>query len=248
MSLSIKERIARQMSKAGVGAPVSPVVQQPQAPVAATVNERIAKQMHRAKVDAAVAALKTPPPDYVFREPVMPRRKFTQDEIVRAFAEDRVYDDIQPGKQKFDASRVSDMGRVRDILIQENPQEFVIGEGKQAGADGRSFRTIDQSSLEKDGYSPLHPPVEEKVVVPENTSAPTSLPPGLKIDLTGTFGVPESSAQAAVPAPKPKPVPPVDVPVKPVERTDDESVTKIELNDTQRQMLAMMRQQRQKFK
>ena len=251
MSLSITERIARQMGKAGISPVVPEAHPAEESPVHNSVSERIAKQIHRARVDAAVAAMKKPLPDYVFKEPVMPRKQFTEDEIVRAFAEDRVYDDVPSGKQKFDIAQVSDMGRVRDMLIQENPAEFVIGEGEQAGSGGRSFRTLDQMSLEGDGYKPLHPQVEEKMVSPENTSTPTAtMPPGLRIDLSGALGVAPAkpSQPAEAPRPKPKPVPPVDVPETPAAPADDETVTRIELSDTQRQMLAMMRQQRQKLK
>jgi len=243
MSLSIKERIDRQLGKAGISmAPECCPRGEPHEP-ASSVNERIAKQLHRAKVDAAVAALRTPPPDYVFKEPVMPRRQFTGEEIVRAFAEDRVYDDVPSGKAKFDVGQVKDTGRVRDILFQENPAEFVVVDEKQMAAGGKNFRTIGQTALECDGYSMMRPKPASDTVEHEPEPVPrTDLFNNIAAGLQD--GAAAGLAQAQ-PQPTKKSVPPLDVPNGPaISGADEDGVTKIELTDIQRQMLAMMRKQR----
>ena len=111
------------------------------------IKERMARQMHRVKVEAAIAAMKTPPPDYVFKEPQMPK-PMSEQQKVRAFIEDRTYDDIPMDQSKIDPKRVTSMADVHRIVISEQPREFVIGPKEQLDHKAPNFRNIGQEAID----------------------------------------------------------------------------------------------------
>ena len=114
------------------------------------IKERMARQMHRVKVEAAIAAMKTPPPDYVFKEPQMPK-PMSEKQKVQAFIEDRTYDDIPMDQSKIDPKRVASMADVHRIIISEQPREFVIGPKEQLDHNAPNFRNIGQEAIEGPG-------------------------------------------------------------------------------------------------
>ena len=116
------------------------------------IKERMARQMHRVKVEAAIAAMKIPPPDYVFKEPQMPK-PMSEKQKVQAFIEDRTYDDIPMDQSKIDPKRVTSMADVHRIIISEQPREFVIGPKEQLNHKAPNFRNIGQEAIEGPGYS-----------------------------------------------------------------------------------------------
>ena len=199
-----------------------------------SIQERIARQIRRAKVDAAIAAAKKPVPDYVFKEPQFPvRKKFTAEERVKAFAEDRVYDDVPTGQQRFDAGKIVGMGDVAKLYANENPREFVIGEPEQPNRGAATFRDISMDALEGPGYSAITgrgKEAESNQVLETPKEAPSPVTPTIKIDLSGAFGAVEKPASV-----NPEPA-------------DDSGENPIGMNDVQKQMLAAMRNQRQKMK
>lgn len=229
--MDIKERMARQMRMA---AGQSPSIKAP-AEKKPVVNDRIAKQIHRAKVDSAVASMKTPPPDFVYREPRMPRLKQTEADVVSRFIEDRSYDDIPPEKGGLDRSRVNGMADIRAAIVAEQPREFVVGPTDQGIKGGRTFGNIGMENLEGPGYSELHKDEgkdEERIITePESTSAPKI--EGIKIDLSGAFAAQQKPAPRRVKAPPP-----------PIEEESGKGDNPIEMNTAQKQMLAAMRAQR----
>jgi len=233
--MDIKERIARQMRKAGAK-PAAPVVQ-PVAPApSVAVSDRISKQINRAKVDAAVAATKTPPPDYVYREPRMPRA--TPEAIVKSFLEDRIYDDIPMEKSKIDPSRITSVADVHRVMISEQPREYVVSTEEQAKHGSPSFGNIGMEALEGDGYADLrkdrNAELHERIV--ESPEEQQQMPfNAIKIDLSGSFGnvkelTPEPPVQPATP-------PPIDA-------SAGNGDNQVEMNGAQKQMLAAMRAQR----
>lgn len=215
-----EERIARQRAakmNETVGHPDTTA----QPTVDARVADRIAKQRHRAAVNAAIAALKVPPPDYVYREPRMPVMKQTIEERIALFREDRTYEDI-----KGNADMVSQIRTVSDIakvIRAEQPGEFVNGEKDQVRHGGPSFRTIDSQFLEGPGYRAI-PGVDEnardRILDAPETPEPARVQP-MKIDLRQMASEPPAPVQDS---------PAQDGP--------------IEMNTVQRQMLAAMRAQR----
>lgn len=228
--MDIKERMARQMRMAAGHAPAMKVPAEKQP----AVNDRIAKQIHRAKVDSAVASMKTPPPDYVYREPRMPRMKPSEADVVKRFIEDRTYDDIPPEKGGLDKSRVNGMADIRAAIIAEQPREFVVGPRDQGIKGGKSFGNIGMENLEGPGYSELHKDEgkdDERIITePESTSAPKI--EGIKIDLSGAF------------AAQPKPASRKKTPPPPIAEESGKGDNPIEMNTAQKQMLAAMRAQR----
>jgi hypothetical protein len=228
--MDIKERMARQMRMASEKAHSRKV----SAEKKPAVDDRIAKQIHRAKVDSAVAAMKTPPPDFVYKEPRMPRTKQSEADVVRRFIEDRSYDDIPPEKGGLDKSRVNGMTYVRAAIIAEQPREFVVGPRDQGIKGGKSFGNIGMENLEGPGYSELHKDEgkdDERIITePESTSAPKI--EGIKIDLSGAF------------AAQPKPASRKKTPPPPIAEESGKGDNPIEMNTAQKQMLAAMRAQR----
>lgn len=229
--MDIKERIARQMRMAAGDAPAmkAPAEKKP------AVNDRIAKQIHRAKVDSAVASMKTPPPDYVYREPRMPRMKPSEADVVKRFIEDRTYDDIPPEKGGLDKSRVNGLSDIRAAIIAEQPREFVVGPMDQGIKGGKTFGTIGMEDLEGQGYAELHKDEgkdEERIITePESTAAPRVA--GIKIDLSGAFAAQQNPVRK-----------PVKTPPPPIEEESGKGDNPIEMNSAQKQMLAAMRAQR----
>lgn len=211
------------------------------------IKERMARQMHRVKVDAAIAAMKTPPPDYVFKEPQMPK-PMTEKQKVQAFIEDRTYDDIPMDQSKIDPKRVASMADVHRIIISEQPREFVIGPKEQLDHNAPNFRNIGQEAIEGPGYSALkanNKDNEEDRMI-QMSDGDNSAPAlhGIKIDLSGSIGktaaAPQATASAEPPPPPPQPQP---KPAQPNVGTNVPPGT-IEMTDMQRQMLAAMRAQR----
>ena len=145
--MDIKERIARQMKKAGVK-PAKVVVKAATSVASRAIPDRIAKQINRAKVEAAIAATKMPMPDYVYKEPRMPRAKETADAAVKRFLEDRMYDDIPMEKSKIDPSRIKSMADVRRVIVSEQPREYVIGTDEQVKHGSTTFGSIGMENLE----------------------------------------------------------------------------------------------------
>ena len=234
--MDIKERIARQMQKAGI-VPKGPEGMPPQPAVPTGIPDRIARQINRARVDAAIAAMKTPPPDYVYREPRMPRRP-TEEETVKSFLEDRIYDDIPMEKSKLDPSRIKGMGDVHRVIVSEQPREFVVSSEEQPRHGSATFRDIGMSAIEGAGYSELKkdrsPDFEERIV--ESADEPQQMPfSAIKIDLSGSFGnakeIRQEPARPAAPPP-------------PVEPAAGDGENHVEMNGAQKQMLAAMRAQR----
>lgn len=226
--MDIKERIALQMRKAGVKPQAASPV--PAQPAPGSVPELIAKQIHRAKVDAAIAAMKKPPPDYVYREPRMPVQKPTEAETVQRFLDDRIYDDIPMEKSKLDPSRIKSMGDVHRVIVSEQPREFVVGPESQVQPGGAGFGDIGMENLEGPGYSAIRTAgsdsVERVVQTPEENYVPQM--DGIRIDLSGSFG-----NARELPAEPP-----------PMEEPATKAGNPMEMNGAQRQMLAAMRAQR----
>ncbi len=211
------------------------------------IKERMARQMHRVKVEAAIAATKTPPPDYVFKEPQMPK-PMSEKQKVQAFIEDRTYDDIPMDQSKIDPKRVTTMADVHRIIISEQPREFVIGPKEQLDHKAPNFRNIGQEAIEGPGYSALkannNDNEEDRMIqMPDGDNSAPALH-GIKIDLSGSIGKMEGASQATAPAgPPPSPPQPQPKPAQPNVGTNVPPGT-IEMTDMQRQMLAAMRAQR----
>ena len=211
------------------------------------IKERMARQMHRVKVDAANAAMKTPPPDYVFKEPQMPK-PMSEKQKVQAFIEDRTYDDIPMDRSKIDPKRVTTMADVHRIIISEQPREFVIGPKEQLDHKAPNFRNIGQEAIEGPGYSALKDNNEDNeedrmIQMSDGDNIAPALH-GIKIDLSGSIGKTTGASQATAPA-EPPPPPPQPQP-KPAQANLGTNVPPgtIEMTDMQRQMLAAMRAQR----
>lgn len=208
------------------------------------IRERMARQMHRVKVDAAIAAMKTPPPDYVFREPRMPE-PMTEQQKVKAFVEDRTYDDIPMEKSKIDPRRVVSMADVARIIVSEQPREFVIGPKDQVDTGLPSFRTIGQESIEGPGYTALKANRDEDddERIARMSSVEDSAPAlhGIKIDLSGGIGKPGPATKPSRPQETPVASQP-ETPAQPASTNVPPGT--IEMTDAQRQMLAAMRAQR----
>ena len=198
-----------------------------------TAEERIAWQTARVKEAAEKAAGKKAPavPDAAPIE----HRRFTEEERIRAFAEDRVYDDVPTGMKRFDAGSVGDAGRVRDILVAENPREYVSGPRDRVST-GLNFGNIGMEHLEGPGYSAIvkREPVEDRIPsVP--SEPPKAVLGGFKLDLGG----PISNQLDAMNAVR------KEAPVQPaVEEEDTSQRATVEMNPAQKQMLAAMRAQR----
>ena len=227
--MTVAERIARQQERMR-GLVKTPAAQDKPAG-GMSVADRIARQQRIVKVNAAVAATKTPPPDYVYREPRMPARIPTAEERLAMFREDRTYDDV-----KGNADMVSQIRSPEDmakVIRAEQPKEYVSGDREQVRSGGPSFRTIDNRFLEGPGYRSL-PQVDEnardRIIDAPETPEPAVVP-ALKIDLN----------RMAQNAPVQPPVPAVEQP--PVQATAKPDGP-IEMNAVQRQMLAAMRAQR----
>lgn len=211
------------------------------------IKERMARQMHRVKVEAAIAATKTPPPDYVFKEPQMPK-PMSEKQKVQAFIEDRTYDDIPMDQSKIDPKRVTSMADVHRIIISEQPREFVIGPKEQLNHKAPNFRNIGQEAIEGPGYSAFkensNDNEEDRMIQMSDSDNSAPALHGIKIDLSGSIGKTAAAPQAAAPA-EPPPPPPQSQP-KPAQANLGTNVPPgtIEMTDMQRQMLAAMRAQR----
>jgi hypothetical protein len=198
-----------------------------------TAEERIAWQAARVQEEAEKAAGKKAPvsPDAAPIE----HRRFTEEERVRAFAEDRVYDDVPTGKKRFDAGSVGDIGRVRDILVAENPREFVMGPRDQVSG-GLDFAHLGMGDLEGPGYSAIvKREVDEERIPSVPSEPPKAVMGGFKIDLGG----PISNQLDAINAVR------REAPVQPAAEEDDTTQrAAVEMNSAQKQMLAAMRAHR----
>lgn len=234
--MNIKERMARQMQKAGV-TPAKVAVKVAKTVISKNIPDRISKQINRAKVDAAIAATKMPPPDYVYKEPRMPRAKETADAAVKRFLEDRIYDDIPMEKSKLDPSRITSMADVHRVIISEQPREFVVSTKEQVKHGSPNFGTIGMEAIEGNGYADLkrnrNDDLSERIV--ESPDEPQQMPfNAIKIDLSGGFGnVKELTPQEAP-----------NVPPPPMEEATGKGDNPVEMNGVQKQMLAAMRAQR----
>ena len=210
------------------------------------IKERMARQMHRVKVEAAIAAMKTRPPDYVFKEPQMPK-PMTEKQKVQAFIEDRTYDDIPMDRSKIDPKRVTSMADVHRIVISEQPREFVIGPKEQLDHKAPNFRNIGQEAIEGPGYLALNANNEdnEEDRIIQMTDGDNGAPAlhGIKIDLSGSIGKMAGAPQATAPSEPPPQPQPQPKPAQPNLGTNVPPGT-IEMTDMQRQMLAAMRAQR----
>lgn len=234
--MDIKERMARQMQKAGV-TPAKVAVKVATAVVSHSIPDRIRKQVNRAKVDAAVAAMKMPPPDYVYKEPRMPRAKETADAAVKRFLEDRIYDDIPMEKSKIDPSRITSMADVHRVIISEQPREFVVSTKEQVKHGSPNFGNIGMDSLEGNGYADIKKDRGEDIAdrIVQSSDEPAPLPfNAIKIDLSGGFGNVKELT----------PDPPAPVTPPPMEESVGKGDNPIEMNGIQKQMLATMRAQR----
>lgn len=239
--MDIKERMERQRLMAGVQA-VKPVQIPVQPVVHGSAPDRISKQISRAKVDAAIAAMKTPPPDYVYKEPRMPRPKETEADMVKRFLEDRIYDDIPVEKSKIDPSRITSMADVHRVIISEQPREFVVSTAEQVKHGSPNFGTIGMESLEGNGYADLkkdrNADLTERIV--ETSDEPPQMPfNAIKIDLSGGFGnVKELTPKATPQQPAPQ------APPSPIDASAGKDDNRVEMTGVQKQMLAAMRAQR----
>lgn len=214
-----------------------------------SVPDRIGKQLNRVKVDAAIAATKTPPPDYVYKEPRMPRQRPTEETVVKNFLEDRIYDDIPMEKSKLDPSRITSLADINRVIISEQPREFVVSKEEQARHGSPGFGDIGMDALEGNGYADLKrdrsADSAERVV--DTPSEPTQLPfSAIKIDLSGGFGnvkelTPQDNAGTA-PQVTPQVTPQVGLP--PMEEAMGKGDNPVEMTSVQKQMLAAMRAQR----
>ena len=199
------------------------------------VNEAELEYIHQD--DAAEAAEKAAGK----KAPVAPdaapieHRRFTKEERIRAFAEDRVYDDVPTGTKRFDAGSVGDMGRVRDILVMENPREYVSGPRDQVSG-GLDFGNIGMEHLEGPGYSAIVKREPDEDRIPSIPSEPPkAVVGGFKLDLGG----PISNQLDAINAVR------REAPMQPVMEDDDAGQrATVEMNSAQKQMLAAMRAQR----
>ena len=211
------------------------------------IKERMARQMHRVKVEAAIAAMKTPPPDYVFKEPQMPKL-MSEKQKVQAFIEDRTYDDIPMDRSKIDPKRVTSMADVHRIIISEQPREFVIGPKEQLDHKAPNFRNIGQEAIEGPGYSALNANnndnEEDRMIQMSDGDNSAPALHGIKIDLSGSIGKMAAATQAT--APGEPPLPPPQPQAKSAQSNLGTNVPPgtIEMTDMQRQMLAAMRAQR----
>lgn len=211
------------------------------------IKERMARQMNRVKVEAAIAATKNPPPDYVFKEPQMPK-PMSEKQKVQAFIEDRTYDDIPMDQSKIDPKRVTSMADVHRIIISEQPKEFVIGPKEQLDHKAPNFRNMGQEAIEGPGYSALkannNDNEEDRMIQMSDGENSAPALHGIKIDLSGSIGKTAVAPQATAPAePTPPPLQPQPKPAQANLGTNVPPGT-IEMTDMQRQMLAAMRAQR----
>ena len=234
--MDIKERMARQMQKAGV-TPAKVAVKIAKTVISKNIPDRISKQINRAKVDAAIAATKMPPPDYVYKEPRMPRAKETVDAAVKRFLEDRIYDDIPMEKSKIDPARITSMADVHRVIISEQPREFVVSTTEQVKHGSPNFGNIGMDALEGNGYADIkkdrNADLNERIV--ESPDEPQQMPfNAIKIDLSGGFG----NVKELTPQDTPQ------VPPPPMEEATGKGDNPVEMNSVQKQMLAAMRAQR----
>lgn len=243
--MNIADRMARQLSKAGV-TPGKIAVKLAVSAVSARLPDRIEKQINRAKVDAAIAATRMPPPDFVYREPRMPDAKKAADDAVKRFLEDRMYDDIPMERSKLDPSRIKTMADVRRVIISEQPREYVVSSDEQVHRGAPNFRTIGMEALEGKGYAELkrdrNDDLNERIVT--TPDEPQELPfSAIKIDLSGGLGKvvgPETQ-------PAPREAPPGEK-ASPAEKRPVASPGSIEMTGVQKQMLDAMRAQRKALK
>jgi hypothetical protein len=224
------------MQKAGV-APAKVAVKVVKTVISKNIPDRISKQINRAKVDAAIAATKIPPPDYVYKEPRMPRAKETADAAVKRFLEDRIYDDIPMEKSKIDPARITSMADVHRVIISEQPREFVVSTTEQVKHGSPNFGNIGMDALEGNGYADIkkdrNADLNERIV--ESPDEPQQMPfNAIKIDLSGGFG----NVKELTPQDTPQ------VPPPPMEEATGKGDNPVEMNSVQKQMLAAMRAQR----
>lgn len=199
-----------------------------------TVEERIAWQAARVKELAEKAARGKRPPEPP--APPIEHRRFTEEERVRAFAEDRVYDDVPTGKKPFDAGGVDGMSGVRSVLVAENPREFVAGPREQA-AGGMDFRNIGMEDIEGPGYSAIvKREAEEERVAPAPESSSVRKVRGIQIDLGGPMSNQLDAINRERQAARQEP------------RQEPPAEDAMGMTGVQRQMLAAMRAQRDKMK
>lgn len=176
MAKSIAEIMAEQSRK------MRAVTRQPAPePKNATIKGIIDTQARRVQAYASVAATKKPVPDYVFKEPVPVPPPPTREERIRAFAEDRVYDDIKPkeGQEKFDPSRVNTAEDVHRILSREQPEEYFRGSPMEVNKM-MNFRSLDQGMVEL-GDKPAEPEYTRDTAMAAYDSSEAAAPVSEKV-------------------------------------------------------------------
>lgn len=183
------------------------------------LKDIMARQARRVQAYASVAATKKPVPDYVYREPTPVPPLPTREERIRAFAEDRVYDDIKPkeGQEAFDPGKVNTAEDIRRILAKEQPEEYFRGSPLEVDRLPK-FRTLDQGMVEI-GEPPAEPEVTRDTAMAAYDSAERSAPVSEKVSKV-VLNVPESTGMEAGAA------------------------DAIGMTEVQRQMLSAMRSQR----
>ena len=180
--------------------------------------ERIAFQLERVRADAEAASKKAPPRACPPRGASPTVAKISEEEVVRRFLEDRVYDDIPVEKSKIDPDRIRSIRDIRRVMIAEQPREYVLGPARQTDRHAPTFREIGMDSLEGPGYSMLKrdttAELQERIVETPSDSTAAHVE-GIKIDLR---------PQTAPASPRPSGA--------------------MEITDMQRQMMAALRAQR----
>lgn len=219
MAKSIAEIMAEQARRRAPA--VAPARQEPE-PARCSVQDIIDRQARRVQAYASVAATKKPVPDYVYREPTPVPPPPTREERIRAFAEDRVYDDIEPkeGQEKFDPSRVNTAEDVHRILSKEQPEEYFRGSPLEVNKM-MSFRSLDQGMVEL-GDKPAEPEYTRDTAMSAYDSPEAAAPVSEKVSKV-VLNVPSGADMEAGAA------------------------DAIGMTGVQRQMLAAMRNQRSKL-
>jgi len=191
-------------------------------PKKATIKDIIANQSRRVQAYASVAATKKPAPDYVYKEPKPVPPPPTREERIRAFAEDRVYDDIKPkeGQEKFDPSRVNTAEDVHRILSKEQPEEYFRGTPMEVNKM-MSFRSLDQGMVEL-GDKPAEPEYTRDTAMSAYDSPEAAAPVSEKVSKV-VLNVPSSADM------------------------DAGAADTMGMTGVQRQMLAAMRSQRSRL-
>lgn len=149
-----------------------------------SIQERMARQMNRIRVEAAVAATKTPPADYVFREPVMPKKP-TVNDMLKAFIEDRNYVDGGSDDAKNAPRTIDDMRR---MVAMEQSSEFRFERDELQPTMQGPFMSMGQMDIERDGYRPVDQSkkaADDLVIEPARPNVVTN---DIKIDLRGVGG------------------------------------------------------------